>query len=130
MLEPFIQQQTIPNASVSNNTIRNYVSRQYYDPVTVGRVSATLAINSQFNVKVRLFEVFGDSYPDDTRPEGRSLLAGGGGVDYLTDDGESGLIDYNVNKTLSAGARLCWSFENEDLSNDQPVYARAEIEGA
>lgn len=105
-------------------TRQNFVSAQYYKPVIVERVGATVAVNSQLMVHVALYEVFTDSVPDDTIPEGRNLLAGAGGDGYLTDDGQSGLLEAVLEIQLQEGARLCWSVNNTDVFI-QPVFMRA-----
>lgn len=121
-IAPFIIQQTVGAASR-----KTFVSRKFKNRVYLGKVGGTVAVNSQMLVQISLYEIWTNSVEDDQIPSGNNFLSGGGQQAFITDDGESGLIEYNVDRWTSTGGFLAFSVNNTDPTNTQPVYARVEL---
>jgi hypothetical protein len=87
----------------------------------------TLAINNNFLVEGYLFDIGTTAVDDNEIPEGRNLLAGQGQAQFLTDDGESGLLPVPLGQWLDGGRCLCMTFNNTDPANAQPVFGRVSL---
>ena len=121
-IAPFTRNPTIPAA-----TRQTFLSDRFSRPVFLGMFRSTVAINSQFLVRVSLWEVFTDAIANNVIPSGRNFLQEGTGDGWVTDDGESGLIPFAINKWALAGCRLAVSFDNTDPAANQPVYATVDL---
>jgi hypothetical protein len=123
-IPPFIVK---PATDIPVSTRQTFVSRRFRNPLFVERIGGTVAVNSQMLVEISLFELFTSIVPDDELPPGNNFLSGGGQQAFLTDDGESGLLQFDVQQWTMNGARLAFSINNTDSLNTQPVFARVEI---
>lgn len=121
-IAPFIIQQTI-----AANTRASFVSRKFKNAVYLGKLGGTVAVNSQMLVQVSLYEIWTSAVVNNEIPAGNNFLSGGGQQAFITDDGESGLIEYQINRWTSSGGFLAFSINNTDNINAQPVYARVEL---